>query len=189
MVTTVEGKSVEQVSIPSMADVSSVHSDFLRFRLDPSPLLRQMQRLIGAKEWVVVKDKDGRERGVWVQDPNRKPLANDQFISEVMTILTGYVNPNTMQGNISEEYAHRICECASEELIFLIAQRSDEYEILEINRDFIWNLIDDMVFLSLSRAIDDMQRFYDSQSFKSAQVSKGMTGSGEGKFIPKLFGG
>lgn len=177
-----EMKQQQITSAPSMAEVSSQHGDYLRFRIDPSPVLRELKRLIGGKEWVIV---DGR--GQWMNLNNQNPLANDQFINEIMAVLNSYCNPNNIQGNITQEEAHKIAKYASDEVIFLIGQRSEEFEILETNRDLLWNMIDDMIFLSLSRAIDDMQRYHDDQSFQSKQQTKAMGSQLPSGYLPKTW--
>lgn len=179
-----EGQAqVQQVGhAPSLSDISQQHGDYLRFRIDPSPMLVQLQRLIGAKIWDNIN-------GRWIPDTTRRPLATEQFINDLMTSLYGYVNLNNIQGNITDIEAHTISLKASEELIFLVGQRCDEYQIEPVNRDVIINLIDDMIFLTLSRAINDGQRIHDDTSFTSVQSSRGMGGSIESKYLPKMFGG
>lgn len=167
---------------PSLADISQSHNDYLRFRIDPSPILVQLKKLFGNQIW-------DSERGIWIKDNTKKNLANEQFINDCMMILNSYVNLNNIQGNITPEEAHLITARASEELIFLIGQNCDEYEISPINRDVIINMIDDLVFLTLSRAINDGQRIHDDNSFKSVQSSKGIGANIEGKYLPKMFGG
>jgi len=161
--------------------VAQSNSDYLRFKKDTTFLLAKLQELLGAKYW-------NGER--WMRDMSRVPLANDQFINECMVHLLAYVNPNTMQSNMQDfAQAHLITELASEEIILLIGQRSEEFGISETNRDFIWNMIDDLVFFTLTRAVGDLERGHDDNVFKQVSSSRGVGGSVPSSYVPKMFGG
>lgn len=160
-----EVKSLEVASYAPLNMVAAQNNDYMRFRMDTSQIVTQLQRLIGGKEW-------STQLGVWVSVEGRKSLANDVFMNELLTILIAYVNQNTMQANIDAELAHRITLGVSEELIFLIGMRLSDFGIDESNRDLIVNLVDDIVLLTLTRAIDDGQRMHDDNSFRSFQTQR-----------------
>lgn len=163
-----EQKSVDTFSNPGLGVVSQQHGDYLWKRIDPSPILMRMHRLIGAKSW-------DKEDGVWVMDPGREPIANEAFINDLMFILEGYINTNNIMGNLKNEEAHKICHILMKNVVIMIAMRGLDYQIHPAKRSVLVNQIDDMIFMSLTRSINDGQRIHDDMNFRPSQSSTGKT--------------
>jgi len=155
---------------------------YLEFRSNPSPIVRELQRAFCGKEW-------NTKVQAWVNvDNDTPPLANDTFLRRVMPIISGYVNQNTPRGNITAEEAHRIAERATEELIFLIGLEHMKFCISEENFDAIVNTFDDLIFLTLTRAIDDGERRHDDASFRASETTRGQAVQGQANKSFKLGG-
>ena len=155
---------------------------YLEFRSNPSPIIRDLQRAFCGKEW------DSKIQA-WINtDIGIKPLANDTFLRRVMPIIHSYVNQNTPRGNITAEEAHRIAERASVELIFLIGLEHMKFNIDEENFDAIVNTFDDLIFLTLTRAIEDGERRHDDASFRASETTRGQAVQGQASKNFKIGG-
>lgn len=172
-----EFKEVETTSMMPLSQVASQHNDYLRFRIDPSPILKRLQRIIGAKEW-------DREKG-WVRDFSREPIAKDCFINDLMFIFEGYMHHNNLMGNIDRVEAHKITYELVKAAIIMIAMRREYYGIDASKRSIIVRLIDDNIYMTLTHAVGDGQRFHDDMSFRPSQVSRGIAQQYEDLRNPK----
>jgi len=171
---TVEMKEVESTGFMPLSSVSQQHGDYLRFRIDPSPVLKRLQRLIGAKEWDAKSSR-------WVQDISREPMANDAFINDLMFVLEGYMNHNIIMGNLKSEEAHKITNNMMQSIIIMVAMRGKDYGIHPAKRSVIMNMIDDSVFITLTRAVNDGQRMHDDMNFRQTQHSMGRSAQMDGQ--------
>jgi hypothetical protein len=154
---------------------------YLEFRSNPSPVIRELQRAFCGKAW-------DSNKNCWIK-VEEKSLANDEFMRGVMPIIHAYVNPNTPRGNITESEAHRISERATIDLIFLIGLGINKFGIAEETFDSIINTFDDLIFLTLTRAIGDMERNHDDNVFKVQESVRGGGVQGTNKNLFKMYGG
>jgi len=176
-------QQIEKVHQEPLSAMQTHSGNFLQFRADPSPIIKELTRAFCGKEWDSAKKQ-------WSQIHSYRPLANDDFMNRVMPILAAYVNPNSIHGNLNEQEAHRISENATTELIFLIGLEYEKFQIAEENFDIIVNTFDDLIFLTLTRAISDGERNHEDASFRTIENMKGsqatMTSPSKGI---RMFGG
>lgn len=174
-------QQVQKIRTEPLGSIAQHSGSFLQFRADPTPVVRELQRAFCGKEW------DAHTKS-WVKVDDSEPLANDKFMRRVMPIVHAYVNPNTPRGNITEQEAHRIAKMATDELIFLIGLEHLKFGIAEENFDAIVNTFDDLIFLTLTRAIGDGERNHEDNTFKAGEITKGAAAAGSGRSM-KMYGG
>lgn len=139
-------------------------SDFLRYRTDTKNLLNNLQKSISAVTWDYVNKK-------WVQLPDQEPLAPPRFVNKIMSILTPIADPNSIHSNLDEQAIHDIVFSLCEELIWTMVQCGQEYGIRDENYGIILKIVENLCFITLSRAKDDGERTHQDNNFRSHESS------------------
>lgn len=140
----------------------------VQIRLDTKPVLDDIEvflrgrRILGYRE-----NKDGFNEPVW--DKNGEPRMNDKGIQSLLTWLTTYINPQTVQGNFSpEQYENFICEFDIALSEYMMCCMHDwEIDIKEFNG--IADGIAGLAQAFFSRLIDNKERESYSQSIRSTE--------------------
>jgi hypothetical protein len=174
-------QQLQTIRTEGIGSISQHSGGYLQFRSDPTPIVRELQRAFCGNEWDV-------EKRCWVK-VEHKSLANDEFMRRVIPIIHSYVNQNTPRGNITELEAHKICERVTDELIFLIGLENVKFGISDENFDAIVNTFDDLIFITLTRAIGDGERNHEDNIFRVNENVRGASMQGTGKPFTKMYGG
>ena len=139
-------------------------------RSDPLPVVQNFIRLICAHEW-------NPEIGDWVR-VGKDAIANELFLKRISPFLLAYVNHSTARSAISAEEAHKLTMNITNEFILNVGLSAEEYGLRPQDFSLVWNSFSDMIFFVLSRAVGDMERNHEDNTFKATEVSRSLgTGS------------
>lgn len=155
---------LENSRIDPMIVASGMQQEHLKYRTNTDDILSQLYKHISGIEW------DSRKQ-CWVRITYKEPLADPEFITQIMTVLWTITNRNTIYANVSEEECHELTCRICCEIIDLIVLTSDEYHIKEENFGILSSIIENLVFLTLSRAKNDGERRHEDNMFKTVENS------------------
>lgn len=167
--TPVVQRGVAQTSRVDPALIASGYqAEFLRYRTDTKGIISDLYKYLAAVDWDPVNKR-------WVRFPGRDPLCPDPFLTRIMTVMSAFVNHNTMHSNLKEQEVHDIVFSVCEEIVWLIVQCGDKYGVKEENYSLILRIIENTVFLTLSRAKDDGERNHEDNSYKNTETTSSNT--------------
>ena len=145
-------------------------SNYLQIKLDMQLLHRDLRNYLEGKE-VVRTEKDGLIKDV-IQDFG-KPRANSLGIQAIYSFVTERVNTHTVQANLkSDDVLRRFINEVFMELRDAIHRKWVDWDIDSSNRYLILYDSCDLIYLTLTRTIEDKERGHNSiKNFKVTDVN------------------
>ena len=139
-------------------------------QLDPIALLLDVERKIRGLKY-------NRKTGNWIAiDPNKRPVS-DLLVSNIITILSTFLNKNTTMSNFSTDQINALMENLVEQIADDLTVNDEKYGLTgdypEMTR--IGNIICGTTFIVLLRAQNGME----SRRIFSSLSLKGDVGSGQ----------
>ena len=119
--------------------------EIMKLQLKTEDIMRDLHLLLKGK--VVVDGKAITEGD---------PLANKEGINRILSLVHARFNRNTILANVTEMDIRKICISLRANLISELVIRHDDWKVNSPSDAlFIVNVVDDMVFLALTRAITE----------------------------------
>jgi hypothetical protein len=144
----------EQTAITRM---SGIGADALQVRLNPEPLLNQIELFLRGERLHYEHDANTGETKI-VKKSCGKPLANDIGTQMVLSWVTLIMNTQTVQGNIQKDEQNRLMVDLKLGLAYNLMTCYKEWGIDKNNRRFINRAIENCCRLYVSRALENKER-------------------------------
>lgn len=134
------------------------HEDIIRFLINPEKEIKERMMVFSGFEWDIGKGK-------WMENPNKKPMLNDEGLKFVKGEFNHILNKFIPQSNLSEKmvehiimsYSRRIrCDLLSNMERFGLKKDSASQTKADLNQ--IKNNIVDTAFFILRQPIEDKGR-------------------------------
>jgi len=172
----------EQQQLPM--DLGQNRPTMMQQSPDQSELVRWQQNFHEVREEIIHRlrgdDYDFRTQK-WIGNPNKR-MSNEKGINAIILKINQCVNKFFIMGNLKEEMVHKITWHADLVMIPLLVVEYDEYLIDPQNLPFIWDMIDNSIFMGLSRAIGQGERIWLSKIIThSINESSALQGGGQKK--------
>jgi len=144
--------------------LTEANAEFLKQRINVSQVLLDLRSSLGGIEY-------NRKTKTWEQV--RTPVITKELLSKIEGILRAYVNSNTIHGNIGESDCRAITLAFTEEIILLLAFEGPKFDIKSEDLGSIARAVETLVFMTLTRAINDGERVNESNIYKSSETKTG----------------
>ena len=132
---------------PAMYEVE--RANIMMSQLDPSKILEELEHRLRGEVWDFSKNQ-------YVQ--KREPMMNEHGISIVMSIVEPRISKIIIMSNLTEQDIMSIIKDFNDNLIDLLLMN---YEVMGINKKYlsvVRGLIDDTVYITLKRALEEGER-------------------------------
>ena len=128
---------------------SQARPDIIKWQLDPSDILKELEYKLRGIIW-------DEELGKFIQA--RKPLANNEGINILMTIIESRINKILILSNLDEfDVKAIVIDCISN-VIDLLFMRYEELGIKKEHLSNVRGIIDDTIYVTLRRALNQGER-------------------------------
>jgi hypothetical protein len=161
----------------------------LQIRLDPSEVIREIERYLRGVKTEMRPQNDGsiKEIIVW----KGKPMMNERGIQAVMSIVIACFNNQVVQGNFLDYdlYADHLCR-TRKELSFNLMMSMYDYDLAQENFSEIMSTLMRYIEVYMTRPINNKERESYAQTLRSSEVlsmqSKPQSSGGVGGFFKKI---
>lgn len=140
------------------------NAEFLKQRTNVDRVVVNLRSSLGGLEY-------DRKLKKWLQV--RPPVITLDLLYKLEGIVRTYVNDNTIHGNIGENDARAITLSFTEELILLLAFEGPKLNVKSEDMGAIVRGMENLVFMTLTRAINDGERINESNIYKSSETKTG----------------
>lgn len=154
----------------------------LQIRLNTDPVVRKIQLFLTGEEEIELVDSRTGEVKVQTRKVGHS-YANSTGIQGILNIILLNINPQTVQGNLKEEWYNNHVAQVRFSLMRDMAYNFDKWEIQEEYYEFLCDHIMELIEIYLTRPIENKEReSYSTLQHRDVQtVVKGNNGG--------LFGG
>jgi len=125
-----------------------VSDEIWKLILDRSKIPGDLAHKLAGEVYIVKENKKGELIGRWVEAG--KPLMNKEGIRFFMSILTSAMTPDKLATFLTELEVNRMAKDMTKTIIYIIAERGDEFEIDASNRSYIVETFDHFYFANLT---------------------------------------
>ena len=144
------------------ASIVNSNKDFLKWESDVETEIEQY--IMGLKGY----DFDAND-GIW--KPISPPLLNTAGINFMKTMIRAVVNKHSINTFLSSDDAHTICMYHTESLVKTLKYRKNIYQINLADLSAIVMGFDNLVYIILSRSVDDKQRGHNTNRLNMSYSS------------------
>jgi len=155
---------------------NEVESDNSRWELDPDDVFNRIEHLLRS-------ERISRDGSKWIKVQKVPPLLNERGIFIVMRECNTVINKNSVLGNITRDDLKLLMKRKIKNLIYVLAFYHKEFAIDKYNLDSILNLIEEQVYMFLTRPVDGIERRMRKDKYKVSENISNNDG-----FLPNLFG-
>lgn len=168
------GMAPQQMINPSQADLVE--------KITPRKLAEEIEHKLRGEVFHFKKE-------VWYRPKDSKPFLNEEGIWRIISVVTSYVNDNTIYSNLSQEEISALMVKLSRQLIGLLQIKYKEFKIDKAYLTTVKNIVMTSTFLALLRAKGGVERRLLSKSITEQIISKQQQPEqNKGLFgLPKLF--
>lgn len=154
---------------------NEVDSDNSRWELDPDDVFNRIEHLLRS-------ERISRDGSKWMKVPNVPPLLSERGIFIVMRECNTIINKNSVLGNITRDDLKLLMRRKIRNIKNVLGFYYKEFCIDKYNLDSILNLIEEQVYMFLTRPVDGIERRMRKDKYK---VSENIS-TNDG-FFPSLF--
>lgn len=125
----------------------------LRIRLAVEPIHERIEMFLSGLEYRF-DPRTNRTIKVEIGEPKAKP----EGVRALMNVITAYINPQVVQGNLKEKDIYNLMMDFRKSMGSLLAWRCDYYGIKRSERKQIIDFLEPLVFMFISRTKDNKER-------------------------------
>lgn len=147
---------IQQHSVQK-SNLAAIDPNYLKLRLDTQKLHQDILNFLSGTRTVVEYDKNS---GTYYEETEKigRPLANDEGIQAILSLVISLINPHTIQGNTDRKELQKILYHLEIGLAERLTLNYDKWGIDPEYRDHMIDTIMPMVHLILTRTIDNEER-------------------------------
>lgn len=155
----------------------------LVLQTDPSSEVSLIEHKLRAEYWDINKKE-------WVKAQGVKPYMNEEGIFTIMTRLSSILTNNTRFTNLNDLEINRLVLDFADEITILISLNWKKYEMSKSHFRTIVNMLSQLAFLVLKRAMNDGERKFVGRTTHSqeSRIEHIMPRPQRGKTIARIFG-
>lgn len=150
----------------------------LQLRIDTQETLEAIENNLRGERQII---QNGNIKTV----PWGKPLANDNGIQSIITIVRSVINKDTVQGNLEPEEIDRLIKDMKIDLAYQMAISCKEWGVARDNRRYIVRTIEKMAKMFLSRTKGNKER--ESYGMKTVQSDTQVIGKEKKGVFKSMF--
>lgn len=140
----------------------------LQIRLDTAPILDNIEMFLRGERVIYKKGEDGSI----IQDKLKlgEAKANELGIQSILTVLTGIINPQVVQGNFDKPTYYHFVETFHIDFATQVVANCRYWEIKENDMDMIVDFVMNIVSPFMSRVIDNKERDSYAATIRTSEV-------------------
>jgi len=137
------------------------HPDLWMYQLSSMDTIDELCNLLRGNTW-------DRKNEKWV--PQGKPLANEDGISLISTIVSSYLSKQKIVTKLTQAEIYNICREARLNMIHLLSMRNKEMGILKSHIDIVLTIVDVYIFTNITRSVEGMTLDAMTPSYKRIET-------------------
>lgn len=158
----------EQIPTPMVSD------EIWKLLLDRSRIPDTLVHMMKGDVWIVY-ERDGEIKGRWEQ--KGLPLMNERGIRFFTPLFYSSVTPDKLATFLTEDEVNRMVMNMMENVVDIISERGEEFEIPASNRSYVVKLIEDAYFIGLTASrkgtiLQALKPMYERKEVVSPQREK-----------------
>lgn len=124
----------------------------LKIRLAVEPIHERIEMFLSGQEYTV------NESGQVIKRELSDPKANPRGVRAIMNVVMSYINPQVVQGNLSDKDIRMLMMDFRKNIASLLAWNPQLYGIKRSERQQIIDNLEPMIFMFISRTKDNKER-------------------------------
>lgn len=127
----------------------SFDSDLLMWALNSGDIIEELDHLLRGEFKNITADEKGREMIEWM--PHGEPLLNNRGIRMIVTTVASHLTKEKIVTDLPKQDVIRMAKSIRLDIIYLLMQRHEDFEVKQANWDIIVDIVDHYVFSNLCR--------------------------------------
>lgn len=157
----------EQQNI-ALPGIYAMPEEIVMLFLDSSAQIERVRHNLSGEVLVAKQNDKGQVITVWEAIGEKK--MNDKGIRHIISLLDGYINPNSATSSLNDAEIYRMSKMAVKVLNGVLRSKSNEFEIDRNYKATLLNMIGDMIFIELKKAKDGATMKAMTQSYQVREL-------------------
>lgn len=136
----------------AMPGLYAMPEEIVMLFLDSQAQIERVRHNLAGEILKVARDSEGNLVSYWEMSGERK--MNDKGIRHIISLLDGYINPNSATSNLTDKEIYAITERLVKTLNGVLRSKGTEFEVDRNYKTTLLNQLGDMVFIELKKAKD-----------------------------------